>query len=310
MRILKTTMRSWLAVALAAALLSACAKDGPAREATAPTIEPEVAEVPAGPGGCPADAGDGAREAIAAAVAGPERSEANRARDAARNPVETLAFFGLRPEMTVVELWPGGGWYTEILAPVLAEAGRLRITNFDPDGPEDQPVTRYARTLRDRLASSPELFAKVEVRTVAPPDSIDLGEAGSADLVITFRNNHSWIRMGIQEHVYRAAFAVLRPCGVLGVVQHRAAPGTDPATFAEKGYVTEEVVIAAAEAAGFVLADRSEVNANPRDTKDHPAGVWNLPPSLRAGDEDRERYVAIGESDRMTLRFVKPAAAE
>lgn len=242
------------------------------------------------------------------AIASPHRSAENRARDAHRHPEETLLFFGLRPTMRVLELWPGTGWYTEIVAPFLAAEGALAVTNFDPDGPPDRPTTELARELARKLASDPARYGAVRVIEVAPPDRIELGDAAAYDLVLTFRNNHGWINGGYHDRVYEQAFRVLKPGGVLGVVQHRALEGVDPIASAKTGYVPEAAVITAAERAGFELAARSEINANPRDTKDHPEGVWTLPPTYRMGDRDRAKYAAIGESDRMTLRFVKPAA--
>ena len=293
-------------------LLAGCGPKAETPPAPQPEPEPEpevvAAPAPEGPGDCDLPVTDEeTTQALEAALAAEHRKPENRARDPQRHPLETLTFFGLQEDMTVVELWPGGGWYTEILAPVLAEEGKLVVTNFDPEGPEDLNLTRYGKRMQEKLTSNPELFGGVDVRIVRPPESIELGEAGSADLVLTFRNNHGWLSGGYHDKVYEAAFDVLKPCGVLGVVQHRAAPGTDPATAGDIGYVAEEVVIEAAEEAGFVLAGRSEVNANPRDTKDHPEGVWTLPPSYRLEEQDRAKYEAIGESDRMTLRFVKPA---
>jgi predicted methyltransferase len=206
----------------------------------------------------------------------------------------------------VLELWPGGGWYTEILAAFLAGDGRLAITNYDPTGPQDEPRYRYARALADRLAADPARFGAIEVIEIEPPERFDLGAQDRFDRILTFRNNHGWIRAGYHDQVYREAFRVLKPGGVLGVVQHRAPDGADALASAENGYVPEAYVIEAAQRAGFRLDARSEINANPRDTKDHPKGVWTLPPSFRLGDVDRAKYAAIGESDRMTLRFVKP----
>jgi predicted methyltransferase len=245
-------------------------------------------------------------DALRAAVASPARAEADRARDAQRHPVETLTFFGLEPNHHVLELWPGRGWYSEILGPVLKEKGKLSVTNADPNGPQDKYQFKMAREYADWLAANEARIGRVHVLQVAPPEQIALGEAESVDLAVTFRNNHTWLNGGYHDAVYREVFRVLKPGGVLGVVQHRAPDGSDPAETMKRGYVPEATVIAAAEAAGFVLDARAEINANPRDTKDYPKGVWTLPPNFAEGDKDREKYAAIGESDRMTLRFVKP----
>jgi predicted methyltransferase len=232
------------------------------------------------------------------------RTEENRVRDAQRHPVETLMFFGIRPDMTVVELSAGGGWYTEILAPLLRERGKLIATQQPLEGPEDGYRYKSAKAYQDKLAAHPEVYDKVQVIPITP--DLVLGAPGSADLVLTFRNSHGWFRDKQQEKIYGAAFAVLKSGGVFGVVQHRAAEGADPAKTAPAGYLPEAAVIAAAEAVGFRLEAKSEINANPKDTRDHPEGVWTLPPNLALGDKDRDKYVAIGESDRMTLKFVKP----
>lgn len=241
-------------------------------------------------------------------IESPQRPLESRARDASRHPQQTLLFFGIEPDMHVLELWPGGAWYTEILAPFLAPEGKLTVTNFDPNGPPDEPTRRYGKALADKLAADPSRFGAVEVVEIDPPEKLVLGADESYDLVLTFRNNHGWINGGYHDVVYAEAFRVLRPGGVLGVVQHRAKEGVDAVASAKTGYVPEAFIVEAAERTGFVLAGRSEINANPRDTKDHPEGVWTLPPSLRLGDEDRATYEAIGESDRMTLRFVKPVS--
>jgi len=238
---------------------------------------------------------------LAAAIAGSHRSAENRARDAHRHPAETLAFFGLEPGMTVIEMAPGGGWYTEILAPTLKGQGKLYAAIPDPEASE------YGERFMTFLGTQPELYSEVEPVIFAPPERMALGPDGSADMVLTFRSTHGWINRGQAEDVYAAMFRVLKPGGVLGVVQHRADEGADPAVTAENGYVPEAYVIGLAEAAGFVLEEKSEINANPADDHDHPEGVWTLPPSLRLGDQDRAEYEAIGESDRMTLRFRKPA---
>jgi predicted methyltransferase len=245
-------------------------------------------------------------DAIRAALADPVRKEADRARDSQRHPLETLTFFGLRPDMHVLELWPGAGWYSEVLGPVLREKGKLSVTNADPNGPQDKYAYKLARGYADYLAANEARLGKVTAHVVAPPAQLSFGEADSVDLIVTFRNNHTWLNGGYQDAVYREAFRVLKPGGVLGVVQHRAADGADPAVSAKSGYLPESAVIAPAEAAGFVLEAKSEINANPRDTKDYAKGVWTLPPNFAEGNTDRAKYEAIGESDRMTLRFVKP----
>lgn len=237
-----------------------------------------------------------------AALDGAHRPAADRARDVYRHPRETLTFFGVRAGQTVVELSPGGGWYTQILAPLLHDSGRLVAAVPAADGSRAQ----YHRRFRDFLATRPDLYDRVQVATLEPPNNINLGPDGSADVVLTFRNLHGWINDNGAAQVFAAAFRVLRPGGVLGFVEHRAAAGADPAVSARQGYVSEAATIAFAQAAGFTLEERSEVNANPRDTRDYPDGVWSLPPTLRGGDTDRARFVAIGESDRMTLRFRKP----
>ena len=241
---------------------------------------------------------------LRAAIEAPGRSAENRARDGARHPLETLVFFGIEPDMRVLELWPGRGWYTEILGPYLKQQGRLAVTLADPE----VPANRMARDYQAWLEAERERLGAVETVLVDPPGKLDLGPAGTYDAVVTFRNNHTWIRGGYHDAIYAEVFRVLRPGGVLGVVQHRAPEGADAEASAERGYVPEAAVIAAAERAGFELAGSSEVNANPKDTRDHPEGVWTLPPSYRLGEQDRARYEAIGESDRMTLRFVKPGS--
>jgi len=237
---------------------------------------------------------------VAAAIAGSHRSEENRARDPYRHPAETLAFFGLEPTMTVVEMAPGGGWYTEILAPTLKAQGKLVAAIPDPEESE------YGERFMTFLQSEPVLYSEVEPVIFMPPERVSLGPDGSADMVVTFRSTHGWINRDQAADVYAAMFRVLKPGGILGVVQHRADEGADPAVTAEDGYVPEAYVIGLAEAAGFVLDETSEINANPSDDHDHPEGVWTLPPSLRLGEEASEDYEAIGESDRMTLRFRKP----
>ncbi|MBI1394997.1 MAG: methyltransferase [Betaproteobacteria bacterium] len=241
------------------------------------------------------------------AIAGDHRSPAHRARDVYRHPRETLLFLGLRPDMTVVEVWPAAGWYTEIIAPVLREAGTFYAARFPVSWDKAPGFLKAAdKVLLGKIAERPDVYGDVKTTELLPPMYPDAAPAGSVDLVLTFRNVHNWAKSGSAEAMFKAFFRALKPGGVLGVVDHRAKPGTPFEAQIASGYLTERYVIETAEKAGFRLAAKSEVNANPRDTTDHPAGVWTLPPTFRLGDEDRARYSAIGESDRMTLKFVKP----
>ncbi len=241
-------------------------------------------------------------------LAGDWRSEANKARDQYRHPRETLAFFGVQPDQTVIEIWPGGGWYAELLAPMLREHGRYIGAVPDPAAAGDgmARVESANKKLRDLFAARPEQFDKATLLEVASAAPV-LGAPGSADVVLTFRNAHNWVMDGNEAAMFKAFFAVLKPGGTLGLVDHRAKPEQPEAERKSSGYLPEAYVIALASAAGFELAASSEINANPRDTKDYPDGVWTLPPRLAKGDQDRARYLTIGESDRMTLRFSKPA---
>ena len=240
-----------------------------------------------------------------AALAGAHRPAADRARDQYRHPRETLTFFGVHPGQAVIELSPGGGWYTALLAPLLHDSGSLVAAIPAATGTRAQYHARF----RDFLATRPDLYGNVRVSTLEPPASIELGPDASADVVLTFRSLHGWINDNAAAPVFAAIFRVLKPGGVLGLVEHRANVGADPRVSAHTGYVPEAYVIELAQAAGLVLDERSEINANPRDTKDYPEGVWSLPPTYRQGETDRARYEAIGESDRMTLRFRRPLAA-
>lgn len=235
-----------------------------------------------------------AADPLKAAVAADNRLVGNVARDAHRHPYETLSFFGIKPTDTVVELAPGGGWYTEILAPYLRESGQL----YAADGGSPRFKAKM---------DSMGVYAKVRITAFDPAKGqLDIAPPGSADAVLTFRNVHNWMNAGTAQAVFDAAFKALKPGGVLGVEEHRLPASRTQDPKAPSGYVQEAAVIQFAEKAGFKLAGRSEVNANPRDTADHPEGVWTLPPTYALKDKDRAKYQAIGESDRMTLKFVKP----
>lgn len=243
---------------------------------------------------------------IEAAANGAHRSDANKARNPYRHPVETLTFFGLAPGMTVVEISPGGGWYTEVLAPVLKDKGRYIAAHNNPMG---SPGGQRQRTaFIEKVGATPEVYGKVAVTSFGKGIEGNIAAPGSADMVLTFRNVHNWMGAGFAPEAFKAFYAALKPGGVLGVVEHRMPenrPDTDDAR--RSGYVKVSEVVRMAEAAGFKLVGQSEVNANPKDTADHAKGVWTLPPNFAGGDTDREKYAAIGESDRMTLKFVKPA---
>ena len=240
--------------------------------------------------------------AIDAAVAAPTRTPANVARDAARHPTETLAFFGVKPGDTVVELWPGGGWYTEILAPLTQSGGGTLYAAA--------PWERGLNTIRKWQEAKPDAYGAVKLAEFPATGAGAKVPDGSADVVLTFRNVHNWRFGGMDKtaEAFQQIYAMLKPGGVLGVVDHRLPEAMDSALEEKSGYMKRSSIVAFAEAAGFKLAGESEVNANPRDTHDYEKGVWSLPPTLTNKDVDREKYVAIGESDRMTLKFVKPAS--
>lgn len=241
------------------------------------------------------------------AVAGAHRDAKDVARDVYRHPAQTLAFFDVKPEMNVVEIWPGGGWYADILAPLLRDKGSYVVAGFVTD-PDSAPQWRIdlMDQLTARFAGKPEIYGKPLITQLGTPDQWTAAPASSADRVLTFRNVHNWLKGDYAEAMFQSFFQALKPGGILGVVEHRAPEGTTVDEMKVSGYMTEAYVIRLAEDAGFKLVERSQINANPADTARHPKGVWSLPPSLRMGDEDREKYVAIGESDRMTLKFQKP----
>ena len=248
-----------------------------------------------------------ADEALAAALAAPHRTPTFVARDVWRHPRETLSFFGIQPQMTVVEISPGGGWYTEILAPYLRDKGQLVLAADDPES-----GFAYYRRSADRLAkklqAQPTVYDRVQVLPFEVPAKLNLGAPASADLVLTFRNVHNWAALGeaAVTAVFKSVHNTLKPGGVFGVVDHRLPADLVQDAKASSGYVHVAYVTRLALAAGFVLAGSSEVNANPKDTANHTGGVWALPPTFGNKDKDRERFAAIGESDRFTLKFVKP----
>jgi predicted methyltransferase len=237
-------------------------------------------------------------------LAGDHRSVENKARDKHRHPKETLLFFGIRPEMTVVEVWPGtGGWYSEVLAPLLREKGKFYAAHLAPN-PENRNVTEGLQKFRDKLAARPDIYDRVEITALGQGGG-DIAPPESADMVVTFRNIHNWMARGWAPEAFVKMYRALKPGGVLGVVEHRG-PGGEQDPQAKNGYVNEDYAIKLIEGAGFKLVAKSEINANPKDTKDYEHGVWTLPPTYRLGDKDREKYAQIGESDRFTLKFVKP----
>ncbi len=244
--------------------------------------------------------------AVKAALAGPQRHPGNADRDAQRHPLATLAFFGLRPNMTVLEVGPGEGWYTEILAPTLAAKGKLIDTNNDPNGPEDSRGAFYGQRFKSFLDKAPELYGSVQT-VIVDGKAPKLDGVTNVDAVLLMREVHGMVNSGTLDAWLGEIRKALKTGGVLGIEEHRAAPDADPMVSSKKGYVPEKWLIDHIEGAGFKLAGKSEINANPKDTKDYPEGVWTLPPSLELGAKDREKYVAIGESDRMTLKFVKVA---
>ncbi len=240
------------------------------------------------------------------AIEGAHRSAANRARDLYRSPKTTLQFFGLQADMTVVEISPSAGWYSEILAPVLRDHGQYHAAVPQITSGMPEVMRKRDSAFREKLTSSPKLYGDVKITSydAAAPS---FAPAGSADLLLTFRNVHNWAKAGHTDAMFKGFYAALKKGGVLGLVEHRANPGTELQEQIDSGYMTEDYVIAAAERAGFRLEASAEINSNWRDTKDHPGGVWTLLPNLRGVTEaDKPKYLQIGESDRMTLRFVKP----
>jgi predicted methyltransferase len=292
---LQWSRRGWLSGAGALAL-AGCGRKAAQPVAAAP---PPAAEVK--------------QATLESIVAGDWRSDADRARDAWRHPVETLKFWDLRPGQTVVEFWPGGGWYTDILAPYLAATGgKLYAANLQSEL-SDPATGEVVDAYRRKLADKKKLYGDVTI-TAFGPTSGPVAPDGSADLVLFLRNLHNWMAGGIAEKAFKDALAALKPGGVLGIEEHRAAPGRVQDSLASDGYVQQAFVVQLAQEAGFILAGSSEINANPKDGKDHPFGVWTLPPTRLSAPRgepaeagfDHAKYDAIGESDRMTLKFIKP----
>lgn len=245
------------------------------------------------------------RSGLKSILASELRLPGNAERDQYRHPAETLEFLGLKPSMTVFEYGPGAGWYTEILAPFLAKRGKLIVTMSDPEGPIDERATYYAERTQRFLDRSPELYGNVERLIVEDEPALEL--EGTVDMVLVVRGMHGMVNHEALGAWLAEFHKALKPGGILAVVQHRADPGADPVESAKQGYLPEPWVIEQIEAAGFELASSSEINANEKDTRDYPRGVWTLPPSLALGEENRDTYLAIGESDRMTLKFEKVA---
>jgi predicted methyltransferase len=244
------------------------------------------------------------KAAIAAMTKSKLREPANAARDKYRHPVETLAFFGFKPTMTVLDIGPGEGWYTEILAPALAKSGKYVATITDPNGAPNERGSFNGQKFKGFLEDLPEAYGKVETEVV-DPKAPKLAEDGTVDLAIIMRGVHGMKNNGVFDAWLAQIHKALKPGGVLGIEEHRAAKGADAVESSKKGYVPEAWLVEQVDAAGFKLAGKSEVNANPKDTKDYSEGVWALPPTYRLGDKDHDKYAAIGESDRMTLKFVK-----
>jgi predicted methyltransferase len=250
----------------------------------------------------------GETDPLSKVIAGAHRPAEYKARDQYRHPRQTLEFFDIKEDMTVVEIWPGDGWYTEILAPYLKEHGKLYAAHFSADA----EVPYYQKSLKNyvtKLSKQPDLYGKIELTELQPPEALEIAPDNSADRILTFRNVHNWMQNGQAAAVFNAMYKALKPGGILGVVEHRGSSKKPQDYTGASGYVSEDYVIALARNAGFEFLAKSEINANSKDTKDYPEGVWTLPPSLRLKDQDREKYLEIGESDRMTIKFIKPIQA-
>jgi predicted methyltransferase len=240
--------------------------------------------------------------ALASVIADPARKPEQVARDKIRHPLEELTFFGLTPRMTVVELWPGGGYWTDILGPYLAAGGHYYVSvNAPGDAEEDSVVAKF----QTRIASEKQRLGPLKV-TVLGPGHFNIAPPGSADMVLTFRNLHNWMDGGFADDAIAAVFKALKPGGIFGIEEHRGRTDVLQDPKAQNGYVRQDYTVALVEKAGFKYVGKSEINANPRDTKDYPKGVWTLPPSFAEGDKDKAKYAAIGEADNYVLKFRKP----
>jgi predicted methyltransferase len=263
----------------AGGLMAGCATTTPSRETTASALD--------------------------ATLAGSQRTTADRARDQYRHPKQTLLFFGIRPGMRVLQVWPESGWYTEIIAPLLQARGVGYTAGVIAPDPGSRFLQARLASYRRLLASRPDLYGGVRVVTF-PLNGTDVLQPGSVDMVVSFGDLHEWMALGDAEQALATIYRVLAPGGVFGVVDNRGDPAVPQDPRAKSGYVRQDYAIRLIEAAGFRLVASSEVNANPKDTRNYPAGVWTLPPDYRLGNIDRARYESIGESDRFTLKFVKP----
>lgn len=249
--------------------------------------------------------GESAQYSLTDLANGHHRSDANIARNSFRHPVETLNFFGLENTMTVIEILPSTGWYTEIIAPYLSDNGKYYAAHFSPNASVSY-MPAILGQFEEKITAQPELYGKITVRHLNPPHEVVIAPPESADMALTFRNVHNWVMAGQQQEFFASFYAALKPGGILGVVEHRALPNASMEVMETSGYVTEAYVKEMAAAAGFEFVGSSEINANPKDTTQHPSGVWTLAPNYRLGETDRAKYEAIGESDRMTLKFMKP----
>ncbi len=242
---------------------------------------------------------------IQQAINGSHRSEQHKSRDQYRHPQQTLEFFEVKANMSVVEIWPGGtGWYTEILAPLLKDEGTFYAAHYSANSGIPY-FTKNLKKFSAKINAQPEIYGKTIVTALQPPEYLTIAPNNSVDRILTFRNVHNWMKNNQADTIFKTLFDTLKVGGILGIVEHRAVAGSNQDPKALSGYVTEQHVIALAKKAGFTFVAKSEINANTKDSTLHPKGVWTLPPSLRLKDQHREKYLAIGESDRMTLKFVK-----